>query len=65
MKDPLIAMTAMIRAVPPTGLVREHEVISKFLQEIKGKHSYIKRVEIAMAAQDRIKGDDEGAAEQK
>ena len=54
MKDPYTAMMAMIRVVSPTGLVREHEIISKFLKEINGELSYIKRVEIAIAAQGRI-----------
>ena len=54
MKDPISALTAMVRMTPSTAFAREHMLIGEFIQKIKGKESYIKRVEIAMATQDQI-----------
>ena len=54
MKDPITALTALTRMTPPTAFAREHMLIREFLQKIKDKEAYIKRVEIAMATQDQI-----------
>ena len=54
MKDPITALTALTRMTPPTAFAREHMLIREFLQTIKDKEAYIKRVEIAMATQDQI-----------
>ena len=54
MKDPISALTALVRMTPSTAFAREHMLIGEFIQKIKGQESYINRVEIAMATQDQI-----------